>query len=543
MRKDTIITVSIILLGLIMYGLTLHGVAGNPRSGDFKGNLDQAGKPFELSPERGRYIHVVSLAETGNYAATSEWADVAYPDVGISKDGRYYSFFAPGVAYFAAPFYMLGSKYGYAQLASFAVEPIVTIVTLIFIFLIGRKIFQLPRWASFFAVLMYAFASTSWSYAVTLYQNAFTTCLIVTAFYAVWRFQKNDTRHAWLYAAYVWLAYAVAVLVDYPNLVLFMPIMVYLAYTTLTFNTTSEGYRVTIRYASIIAFVGFLCGTGFHFWHNAHYYGKWSNLAGTLTNYQRPFVTEKPSTYIGSTISGAFVKELGYKESTTTPQIELANVSLVQVFSEGKEKTAAGFFHEYKIPHGFYILMFSDQRGLLFFSPIFIFSLFGIAYAFKRKIEDKMIYIIPFSLIALNLTLYSSWGDPWGGWAYGPRYLIPSMPWLALFAVTAIASGRWFVQKRIIAFELFIYSSAIALLGVLTTNAVPTKSEGLLLPAKAYNFLYNLSFMRESHSSSFAYNTFFRDDITLFTYFLILYAVIVLLAAVTLFIGKKEQYE
>src|SRR3989344_8706091 len=109
----------IIILGVILFSLTIRGIAGNPDASMFKNNLDQATKPFELSPERGRYAHVFSLAESNKYDLTQEWADAVYPDVGYYQ-GRFYSFLAPGISYLALPFYMLGKAYGLAQVGTFA---------------------------------------------------------------------------------------------------------------------------------------------------------------------------------------------------------------------------------------------------------------------------------------------------------------------------------------------------------------------------------------------------------------------------------------
>jgi hypothetical protein len=182
MKKDVLSIIAIVLLGASMYALTLRGAPGNPVVGEFKENLDTQTKAFELSPERGRYVHVANMAERGTYDLTHEWTEVAYPDVGVSPGGKYSSFFAPGVAYMTLPFYLVGEKYNLAQVATFAAESVITIITLIFIYLIGRRVFALSIRASLFAVLVYAFASTSWSYAITLYQNAFTTCFMVTGF-------------------------------------------------------------------------------------------------------------------------------------------------------------------------------------------------------------------------------------------------------------------------------------------------------------------------------------------------------------------------
>ena len=505
--KDKFAIIFIVILGIVMYGLTLHGDIGNPTVGEFKDKLDQATNAFELSPERGRYIHIANMADSGVYNLSPEWGAVAYPDVGISKKGKINSYFAPGVAYIALPFYIIGNKFGLAQVATFSVESLISIITLIFIYLIGRRVFSLPKPVAFFTVLIYGFASVSWSYSTTLYQHAFSTFFIVTGFYAVWRFSKNDSKYSWVYASYVWLAYALALSVDYPNAVLMLPVMVYFAISAFPSQKVMGNVSVSIRWAAILTFIVFAFVIGLQFWHNATYYNGWSSLAGELQKY-------KPTTITSDSLA------------TTTV----------------KEKTAIGFFHEYRIPNGFYVLLFSAERGLFFFSPIFIFSLLGVWHVIKKKTANGVVYIVPLSLIAVNIFLYSSWGDPWGGWAYGPRYLIPSMPWLALFVGVALSYKQKF-WKILLACLFFLYSSAIALLGVLTSNVVPPRSEAILLPIKTYNFLHDIPFLLDNKSNSFIYKVYFADKLTLLGYLLSIYVIVLIVVFIMLFMlyNKKDE--
>ena len=543
MKKDTLIIIGIILLGICMYGLTLRGATGNPTAFEIRGKLDGHTDAFELSPERGRYAHVASLAETGNFELTKDWAEVAYPDVGISKEEKYFSFFAPGVSYYALPSYLIGSQFGLAQVATFSIESFMSIITLVFIFLIGRKIFALPRWTAFFSVLIYGFASTSWSYAITLYQNAFTACFIVTAFYAVWRYSQNDSRYSFLYSAYAWLAYGLSITVDYPNAILMLPVMLYLAYVSFSVNKAREGYMLSFRFASLVTIVAFMAITGLHFWHNAHYYGKWSNVAGTLKNYVRPVETsttpliiphiETVSTssklYTDKTDKSTFVTTILHPNTTPTTTDAVT------------EKTISGTFHERLMFKGLYVLLISDERGLFFFTPIFLLVFFGVFYRFKQNEADSAITIVPLTLILFNLFLYSAWGDPQGGWAYGPRYLIASMPWMALFVGVALYEWKTSTWRRIITYLLFLYSLGIALLGSLTTNAIPPKSEAVLLQVKKFNFLSNIDYIKDNRSGSFFYKTYIAQHITLLDYFIVIYIFIALLAFMTLYLSTRHH--
>ena len=506
--KNKLAIIFIIIIGIVLYALTLRGAFGNPTAKDFKGNLDSATGAFELSPERGRYVHVVALAERGTYDLTREWADIAAPDVG-QFNGKFYSYFAPGVPYLAYPFYKIGEYFGASQIATFFVEVLAAIIASIFIFKIAKNIFGLAPATALFSALVFAFGSTAWSYSITLYQHIFTAFFMTTSFYAAWLFANESGWRAWLYASWVWAAYALAMFVDYPNAVMMLPVMIYFAYSTFSVKKMEEGFSLSIKWAAVATFLVFALITGFHFWHNAHYYGNWSKLSGTLEGY-------RPGNLL--TASGEQVK--------------------------AHEKTVTGFFSEEDIPHGFYILLFSDERGLFFFSPIFILAIWGIWACSKkaRELGRSAEYILAVALILTNLALYSSWGDPWGGWAYGPRYLIPSTAFLAIFVGVFISDARHQGIKKFLAFLLFLYSSAVALLGALTTNAVPTKEEALLLPIKKYNFLKNIDFIRDDHSGSFIYNTYLAGKISLFEYYLAIYIVVALVAAVVLFVSRNKNH-
>src|SRR3972149_4358329 len=406
---------------------------------DFPDNLENPSGAFAVSPERGRYVHVVALAEKGDFALTRDWADVAYPDVGVAG-GKFYSFFAPGVTYFAVPFYLIGANFNLAQVAVFFMEIIIGAISAAFIYKIARNIFALSAPASFFSVLVFAFASSAWNYSITLYQHLFTVLFMTTAFYAAWKFRNESGPYSRLYASWVWAAYALSIFIGYPTAAIMLPIMLYFAYSTFSVKKLEEGVAISIKWAAIATVIVFVLAMSFQFWHNAHYYGSWLQLVGGIAGYQKE----------------------------------------IPINMESPEQTQdiGAFFSERNIPKGFYVLLFSDERGLFFFYPIFILSLFGTRLFWKksRDIGIRAEYILALSLIFVNLALYSSWGDPWGGWAYGPRYLIPSMAVLSLFIggwVSINKSPAINIVKKILAYILFLYSSGIALLGAITTNAIP----------------------------------------------------------------------
>src|SRR5437867_400724 len=121
--KQTLCVFFLVMVSAIFYALTLKGVYGNPVPHDIKNNLDQATKPLELSPERGRFALTMSLAEYHSFSLSRELADAVFPDVGYI-DGKFYTYFVPGVSLLAVPFYLIGKQYYLAQVATFSIIPI-----------------------------------------------------------------------------------------------------------------------------------------------------------------------------------------------------------------------------------------------------------------------------------------------------------------------------------------------------------------------------------------------------------------------------------
>jgi hypothetical protein len=151
------------------------------------------------------------------------------------------------------------------------------------------------------------------------------------------------------------------------------------------------------------------------------------------------------------------------------------------------------------LENGLYTLLLSPNRGILCYCPIFIFSIAGYALLAKRSSEIANLFL---SLFLINLLAYSLFYDPWGGWSFGPRYLIISMPVMALL----VGESFQYIKNKIfylICFTLLFFASfAVALAGVLTTNMIPPFAE----VGKQLTFTHAFSMLSQQQSRSFLFD-------------------------------------
>jgi hypothetical protein len=496
--KNFLAALCLFIACLVFYTLTLRGAKGNPTASMIKNNLDQATKSLELSPERGRFILTMALFNDKSFSLSRELADAAYPDVGYYQ-GKFYVFFAPGVSLLAMPLYTLGIKYNLAQVFSFFTIVLFAAFNCVLIFIIGRKILKLNPSAAILAAFTFAFASTSWSYAITLYQHQVTTFFILTSFFAAWKF-KFAEKTKWRWGMLIWICFGLSIFVDYPNAFLMLPVIIYFFLNAFDMKSKTSFFVTSLIFVIIM---------GVHGYYNQINFGDWKRLSGSL---------------------------VGYKEIKEQQLLQKKKLSKkIQTIEDKKQPVK--FFSEENLPRGFYTLIFAPDKGILIFSPIFILSFLIIITRFNRFfLEEKVLLAI----FIVDLFLYSSFGDPWGGWAFGPRYLIPGMAALSLFIGEFLNGKKFAYLKKIIFLLLFIVSSGISLLGALTTNAVPPQVEADFLKTK-YNFLLNLEYLTRGKSGSFIFNELFATRINLVGYYLILLVALILISIMIIFVMPRFE--
>ena len=110
--------------------------------------------------------------------------------------------------------------------------------------------------------------------------------------------------------------------------------------------------------------------------------------------------------------------------------------------------------------------LISPGRGLLLFCPIFILSLGGLPAFFRRYRAEAMVAV---AVILVHLLLYGKWFMWHGGFAWGPRFMIPTLPFWAIFL--APVARRAFDQGGALKL-VFVSLAALGLIPQLLSVAI-----------------------------------------------------------------------
>lgn len=108
---------------------------------------------------------------------------------------------------------------------------------------------------------------------------------------------------------------------------------------------------------------------------------------------------------------------------------------------------------------GLFGLLISPGRGLLLYVPWTIFAFFGLKGLYTR---DKPLTVAVFGAFVALLLVYSPWAQWDGGWVFGPRFLVPVLPLLAIPATLFVVEGRHSPVIMVAAGVLVVLSIAIA---------------------------------------------------------------------------------
>lgn len=494
-----IINFTILIISSLVLLVAVRGYLGTPSATTLNTHNWKEGGPLELSPERGRFALLYSLVEDKSFHFSVDVARLATPDLGY-KDGKYVSLFAPAVSYIASVGYIIGKFFGASQVGAFST---IAFFALLNGLLIRRLVqyFAGAEFAANVAALTYLFATPSFAYSTTLYQHQISTFLILAALNLL-----SSTPKIWKLFIIYFLC-AASIPVDYPNLFLMAPIGLYALTWVINTNQEDNKIKVEINPSYLLGFLGLVLPLIFFFWFNYNSYGDPLQFSGTVGSVAEIDANGKP---------------------TTSRVINLERVD-EYLNPEKQEKSAVGFFETRDMVNGLFIHIFSPDRGIIYFTPVILLGLLGIYFASKENKNGLVPTLV--AVIGANLLLYSMWGDPWGGWAFGSRYLIPSYAVLSIFLGILLSKYSRNLILLTIFTVLCFYSVDVNTIGALSTSAVPPKVQVLELEkisgvVQKYNHERGLDMLKSGKSKSFFYNTYLSNTISVLDYYKIITLVI-----------------
>jgi hypothetical protein len=348
-------------------------------------------------------------------------------------NGHYYSDKAPGLALFATPFVELGSL----ALRSVGLDPrsthgvlVLSYIANLFaivipsaigaavLFLVCRKLHSSSLGGAFAAIAM-ALATPVWAYSTVFFGHVLAGTCLLGAFALTLKMPDEQSNHV-AFAVAIGLLAGWATVTEYPAAPA-SSLIALLAVSQVWHRGASQRWRVAFGIAAG-AFVNILVLA----WYQHAAFGSFFSLA--YSHYQ----------------PGAFPEmNVGF-HGLTSPSPSIAVRLLVA-------------------PH----------LGLLWFAPVLLFAPVGLV-ALARPRHTRA-YAIAATCIALYYWLFNaSFASGWdGGWAYGPRYMVPALP----FACIGLAPV-WDLSRKYLRPAMLIgagYGYLCTLMAVSTTVMLPER--------------------------------------------------------------------
>jgi hypothetical protein len=110
---------------------------------------------------------------------------------------------------------------------------------------------------------------------------------------------------------------------------------------------------------------------------------------------------------------------------------------------------------------GLYGLLFSSGKSIFLYSPIVLLAIPGLVFLWRQRPAEA---VLVGSLSLVTLLYYGAWWAWYGGWSWGPRFLVPLLPFLVLAAGAAMSARRW---ARWAAVPLALAGLGVQMLGTL----------------------------------------------------------------------------
>lgn len=503
----------VILVSLVMLALTTKGKLDGT-SLKYQSPTDHStniGSPFEASNTTARYALTQAIVEQKSFFLTLDQARFASPDV-VDYKGKYLSIFTPGVSFIGVPFYYIGKLYGIPQLATFFSINAFAILNVFLISRLARKL-GANTISGYLGGLAFLLSSNALSYAHTFTQHHIATAILLIGVLNITK-SRSLTRNMFL-----GILFGIGALVDIPNVFMMLPIVLYALSSHFQVKKLRTRITVSVKPILLAMAVGLVPFIALFAYYNIQTAGSPTLLAQTIG---------RSDILTSETRARTSPAEVEDESTKAKPGLTLPFNTRRQIRSS-------------------YILLVSDERSWIYYSPVVLLGILGMIAGFSRR-RNESLWSVIFAIIFMNITIYSLFGDPWGGWGFGPRYLIPSAAFLCV-GVGYLLSIRSRYQFGII--PLFVWLMALGVwintLGAITTTMIPPKVEAVSLPVPVpHTYKYNEMLVSQNNSGALLYNMGILPTPSLFEYHTALFyfsmgAVLPLVVIQTLVLWRKRE--
>ncbi len=445
---------------------------------------------FVSSVERGRYALTRAIVEQHTFSI-DKYKDFSYPDVSF-KDGHYYSRFPAGMSVLSIPTALVATSTNILDQKHihFIIMAYLGAVIVGLLYLLGR-LYEFQKGTSLICAFAFAVSTLLFSFAGGYWSHIYSALFITLSLYFFTLFRKQKSKWFLLLLS---ISYSASISIDFPNGLILSPLMIGVVLSILhskkkVFSKIWALFVTGIPIALISISIGLYNLTSF----------------GSVVT-----IGQSAKTSLGTKLEKHIVP-LG-------------------------EWTSKGVFDDRRLFPGLFTQLFSVERGLLFFAPILLLAFAGVGSLYKI---DKYLTRILVSIIIINLLFYSVWQDYWGGWSFGPRYLIVSIPALFLPLLSL-------VQKHIAsAFFLFLFlvstlfGTIINTVGAVAGIVLPCPCEGYV--GLAYSPLLAFQTVMNGSINSFFYSSFFHNSMNQLEYTAFVFFLAILFLSAFIYIQSLER--
>ncbi|CAN5169661.1 hypothetical protein BH11PAT1_BH11PAT1_8000 [soil metagenome] len=467
-----------LIVSAFLFAMVIRGDKGNPIAYQTEYST-QIGGPYESSNSSSRFAVTKAIVEDHTFFLNEKLAHFSAPDV-VYYNSKFFSIFTPGVSIMGVPFYMLGQMVGIPQITTFLSITLFALLNIYLVALIAHKITK-SILLSLASGMIFGFSTNALAYALLMTQHHMSTNIILLGLL------NAISKRTFLNNLWFGVLVGIGLFIDIPNVMLMAPFGLYI----LSQHLVREELTDKVKYSLKLTIIGLLIGMA-------------PFIAGFVF-YNR--YTTGSSTKIAQSIG-----QSNYFDTAEKKQRD------VKDYANIKKGTFTLPFQTRLQVSGFYTLMLSNERAWLYYSPVVLIGFVGMFIAYREK-RTRLLTILGGNFVALNILLYAMFGDPWGGWSFGPRYLIPAAAVLCAFIGVAALTFRKSVVFLSSFTFLLAYSVGISSIGAMSTNAIPPKVEAIALATPIpYTYEYNLHLLSLNKSSSLLYNFFVSSFMPTSTY-------------------------